>query len=128
GLLFRIEAALFAVACGSALHAGSVQDGVDGVHAQTPRAVSPTAKLRRAQAAAGAIVQCAAPSKMSYTVIYNQISQVLQFPVDADRSVSFGKIAFAAELDSNRNVTGYRLYLDLDGPNAGFITSNTGRV
>lgn len=78
--------------------------------------------------AAGAIVQCVAPSKMSYTVIYNQISQVLQFPVDADRSVSFGKIAFAAELDPNRNVIGYRLYLVVDGPNPGFITSSAGAV
>lgn len=78
--------------------------------------------------AAGAIVQCAAPSRMSYTVIYNQISQVLQFPVDADRSVSFGKFAFAAELDPNRNVIGHRLYLDVDGPDAGFITSSHGAV
>jgi hypothetical protein len=55
--------------------------------------------------ASGAIVQCAAPESMRYTVIYNQVVGALQFPIDK-QPVSFGPLSFAT------TTLGTGLYLD----------------
>ncbi|MCP3369696.1 hypothetical protein [Bradyrhizobium cajani] len=77
--------------------------------------------------AAGAIVQCAVPDSMRYTVIYDQINQRLRFQLDGAQIVSFGShlyITTRVGPDSNPML---QLILDNSGT-PGVITSYNGRV